>query len=79
MSIVQLELYNLRKNENDMTQQDVANYLGITVQTYRLKEKGRNEFTQDEMFLLSELFDKDISEIFLPRKHRNGDKDKQQA
>lgn len=71
---MQLTLYDLRKNQKRLTQQDVADYLGITVQTYRAKEKGLYEFTQDEMFALSELFDKDIAEIFLPRTHRFGNK-----
>lgn len=71
---MQIILYDLRKNEKRMTQQEIANYLGIAVQTYRLKEKGEYEFTQDEMFMLAELFNKNINEIFLPRKHRNGNK-----
>ncbi|MGF3182261.1 helix-turn-helix transcriptional regulator [Facklamia sp. P12934] len=71
---MQLVLYDLRKNKNKMTQQEVADYLGIAVQTYRAKEKGIYEFTQDEMFALSELFDKNLNEIFLPRKYQNGNK-----
>jgi putative transcriptional regulator len=71
---MQIILYDLRKNEKRMTQQEIADYLGIAVQTYRLKEKGEYEFTQDEMFMLAELFNKNINEIFLPRKHRNGNK-----
>lgn len=74
---MQIILYDLRKNDKRMTQQEVADYLGIAVQTYRLKEKGEYEFTQDEMFMLANLFNKNINEIFLPRKHRNGDKQKQ--
>lgn len=71
---MQLVLYDLRKNQKKMTQQEVADYLGITVQTYRAKEKGHYEFTQDEMFALSELFDKDLNDIFLPRKYQIGNK-----
>ena len=71
---MQLVLFDIRKNQKDMTQQEVADYLGISIQTYRAKEKGRYEFTQDEMFALSELFDKDIQEIFLPRTHQFGNR-----
>lgn len=71
---MQLTLFNIRKNLKGMTQQEVADYLGISVQTYRAKEKGHYEFTQDEMFALSNLFDKEIGEIFLPRTHQFGNK-----
>lgn len=71
---MQIVLYDLRKNHKKMTQQQIADYLGIAVQTYRKKEKGEFEFTQDEMFMLATLFSKSINEIFLPRKHQNGDK-----
>lgn len=71
---MQKELYDLRKNENKMSQQDLADYLGISVQAYRDKEKGKRAFTQDEMFAIAELFKRKIYEIFLPRKHQNGNK-----
>lgn len=72
-------LWDLRKNEYRLTQQDVADFLGITVQSYRSKEKGVSQFTQDEMFALASFFQRDLDSIFLPRKHRNGDKIKQEA
>ena len=53
---------------------EVADYLGITAMSYREKEKGRVPFNSDEMFMLAELFDKPMAEIFLPRTHQNGDK-----
>lgn len=71
---MQIRLYDLRKNVKEMTQKEVADYLGMSIVTYREKEKGRSEFTQDEMFKLSELFGKKMDDIFLPRKHRNGDR-----
>ena len=73
---MQKELYAIRKDERRMTQQEVADYLGITVQSYRRKEKGYTTFTSDEMFAIAKLFQKNLDEIFLPRKHRNGDKKK---
>lgn len=51
-----------------MNQSEVADILGITVQAYRLKEQGKSQFTQDEMFSLSKYFNLDIEDIFLPRK-----------
>lgn len=72
-------LWDLRKNEYRLTQQEVADFLGITVQAYRSKEKGVSQFTQDEMFALASFFHRDLDSIFLPRKHRNGDKIKQEA
>lgn len=50
-----------------MNQSEVADILGITVQAYRLKEQGKKQFTQDEMFTLSNYFKRDIEDIFLPR------------
>lgn len=76
---MQINLWNLRKNEKRWTQKEVADYLGITAMSYREKEKGRVPFNSDEMFMLAELFDKPMDEIFLPRKHRNGDKRKQEV
>ena len=72
--IMQLKLYDLRKNYKHMTQEDVANYLGISSKTYREKEKGLVPFNQDEMFALSKLFNLSIDTIFLPRKFQNGTK-----
>lgn len=72
-------LWDLRKNEYRLTQQEVADFLGITVQAYRSKEKGVSQFTQDEMFALASLFHRDLDSIFLPRKHQNGNKLKQEA
>ena len=62
---MQWELYKLRK-DNNKTQKDLAEYLGIDEATYRLKEKGRQQFKQNEMFAISVLFDKKVDDIFLP-------------
>lgn len=71
---MQLLLYNLRKEQKKATQKDVAKYLGISVNSYRDKEKGKREFTQDEMFKLSKYFDLPIDDIFLPREYQFGTK-----
>lgn len=51
----------------------VADYLGISAKQYRAKEKGEYAFDSDEMFLLADLFNEEISDIFLPRSNQNGD------
>lgn len=72
--ILQLVLYDLRKNQKKMTQEQMANYLGITPKTYRSKELGNTEFTLDEMFEIAKLFNKKVDDIFLPRKYHTGTK-----
>ena len=71
---MQSKLYAMRKDKLKMTQEEIAAHLGISTLSYRNKEKGKSEFTQDEMFALSKLLGKSIDSIFLPRKHQNGDK-----
>lgn len=71
---MQLVLYDLRKNQKKMTQEQMAKYLGITPKTYRSKELGNSEFTLDEMFEIAKLFNKKIDDIFLPRKYQIGTK-----
>ena len=62
---MQSRLYDLRKHVKGMTQQQMADYLNISVKAYRDKENGKNQFTQDEMFAISKLFDLNIDTIFL--------------
>lgn len=64
---MQIKLYELRKKAG-LNQADLAKKIGISVNQYGKKERGQQEFTQDEMFLLSNFFNKSISDIFLPRK-----------
>ena len=61
---MQKKLYFIRKFDFKMTQQEVANYLGLTLITYQRKEKGESLFNSNEMFALSKLFKRDIEEIF---------------
>ena len=64
---MQIKLYELRKKAG-LNQADLAKKIEISVNQYGKKERGQQEFTQDEMFLLSNFFNKSISDIFLPRK-----------
>lgn len=70
---MQSKLYALRK-EAGLTQEDLANMLGISRSRYGQKELGKAEFTQDEMFELGKIFDRNINDIFLPRTYQIGTK-----
>lgn len=72
---MQEKLLILRKR-NKLTQKQTARRLGLSEYQYRQKELGNYEFTADEMFNASYLFNAKIEEIFLPRSHQNGDKTK---
>jgi len=72
---MQEKLLLLRKRHG-LSQSDMAENLGMSKTQFGLKERGLYEFTSDEMFKASELFDEKIEDIFLPRSHRNGDKEK---
>lgn len=65
---MQWNLIKLRKERNE-TQEDIANLLGISLEGYRKKENGVNQFKSDEMFLIANHFDSDINDIFLPTKY----------
>lgn len=71
---MQVKLIILRK-ECDVTQQELADYLNITLKTYCNKEQGISKFTCDEMFALSRYFGKVLEDIFLPTTHQNGEFD----
>lgn len=65
--MIQGNLIILRK-ENNETQKDLAGLLGISEDAYRNKERGISQFKLQEMFYISEHYNKSIEEIFLPRK-----------
>lgn len=61
---MQWNLIRLRKERN-LTQEQVAEAIGINISTYQNKENGRSSFKDHEMFFLSRYFGKPIEEIFL--------------
>ncbi|WP_436959390.1 helix-turn-helix transcriptional regulator [Staphylococcus xylosus] len=65
---MQWNLMKLRR-ERGITQEDIANLLGISVEGYRLKELGKNQFKHNEMFAIADYFNENIGEIFLPTKY----------
>ncbi|GKV65468.1 MULTISPECIES: helix-turn-helix transcriptional regulator [unclassified Sporosarcina] len=62
---MQWNLIRLRK-EAGLSQEDMANIIGINKTTYSNKERGTHQFQAKEMFLLKDYFDKSMDEIFLP-------------
>ena len=50
---------------NDLTQEDLADKVGVTRQTINAIEKGRYNPSLDLAFKLSELFEVKIEEIFV--------------
>lgn len=72
---MQEKLLLLRKRHN-FSQRYVAKELGMSVTQYGMKERGVYEFTSDEMFKASKLFGERIEDIFMPRSHRIGDKER---
>ena len=67
---MQIYLYQLRK-EKGITQKEMSQKLGISETAYRQKEKGQRAFKSDEMFIISDILEKDIGEIFLDLRTRN--------
>lgn len=70
---MQEKLLLLRKRRG-FSQAYMAEKLGLSSTQYGSKERGVHEFTQDEMFKASALFDERIENIFLPRSHQFGNK-----
>lgn len=68
--VKQWNLIRLR-GERGMYQRDVAEHLGITNETYGMKERGQLQFSMNEMFMISRLFETSMDEIFLPRNFGN--------
>ena len=68
---MQEKLLLIRKNRN-ITQQTLADLIGISINQYGLKENGKYNFDCDEMFTIAEYLGLKIEDIFMPLKHRNG-------
>ncbi|MGX4281962.1 helix-turn-helix domain-containing protein [Bacillus velezensis] len=58
-----LNLFIARK-ENRKSQNDIAQYLNITKQTYCRKEKGMADFTITEGRKLADYFGRSLDELF---------------
>lgn len=66
----QWNLIRLR-SERDLKQEDTAKLLGITKESYGMKERGQTQFQMKEMFILSRYFKLPLEQIFLPNDFGN--------
>ncbi|CDX02171.1 Cro/C1-type HTH domain profile [Desulfitobacterium hafniense] len=62
---MQEKLAALRRFHN-LTQKDMADLIGVDLRTYINKESGQSQFKANEMFIISQKFQKPIDQIFLP-------------
>ena len=64
---MQTILYGLRKKAG-LSQAELAKIIGISENSYRSKELGYTDFKSTEMFIIADVFHREINEIFLPQK-----------
>lgn len=69
---MQEKLIILRKKEN-VSQETLANLIGITVKQYGAKENGKARFYVDETFKIANYFGLSVEDIFLPSNHQIGE------
>lgn len=69
--MVQGKLIGIRKTKR-LSQREIANILGISIQSYGAKELGKKQFKCDEMFILAKYFNLTVEDIFLPSILQNG-------
>lgn len=63
---MQWELLILRR-KSELNQKDMAKLLGISTDAYGMKERGEMQFKMNEIFAISDYFNKTVEEIFLKR------------
>lgn len=64
---MQIKLYDARKRAK-LSQQEVADILGISRNSYGQKERGYVPFNLEEMFALSELLDSSLDDLFTSKR-----------
>lgn len=64
---MQIKLYAARKRAK-LSQQEVADILGISRNSYGQKERGDVPFNLEEMFALSELLDSSLDDLFTSKR-----------
>lgn len=62
---MQILLYKLRK-EHGLSQREMAKLINKSEVSYRNKELGKTDFTQSEMFIIAQHFNKELGDIFTP-------------
>ena len=63
---MQIKLYDARKQAK-LSQQEVADILGISRNSYGQKERGDVPFNLEEMFALSDLLNVSLDDLFISR------------
>lgn len=63
---MQIKLYDARK-QSKLSQQEVADILGISRNSYGQKERGNVPFNLEEMFALSDLLNVSLDDLFISR------------
>lgn len=64
---MQIKLYVARKRAK-LSQRDVADILGISRNSYGQKERGDVPFNLEEMFILSDLLNTSLDDLFISKK-----------
>ena len=64
---MQIKLYDARKQAK-LSQQEVADVLGISRNSYGQKERGNVPFNLVEMFALSDLLNTSLDDLFISKK-----------
>lgn len=64
---MQMKLYDARKRAK-LSQQEVADILGISRNSYGQKERDVVSFNLEEMFTLSELLNTSLDDLFISNK-----------
>lgn len=64
---MQIKLYDARKQAK-LSQQEVAEILGISRNSYGQKERGDVPFNLEEMFTLAELLNTSLDDLFISNK-----------
>ena len=64
---MQIKLYDARKRSK-LSQQEVADILDISRNSYGQKERGVVPFNSEEMFALSELLNSSLDDLFISKK-----------
>lgn len=61
---VNLDRIKAYRTLHKLMQEEVAAVLGISKQSYHLKEKGKNDFTSEEVGMLAKKFGVEPGELF---------------
>ena len=61
--------------EHDLSQEEMAKLIGISLSSYQRKETGESQFSLNEAYKISQIFNKNIYEIFFGKSYPEWDKE----